>query len=196
MNGQRTADPSGAAAGGTGHIYLVAGPAELAERRRRLPRGTLVETWPDLYVPGEFWIGEEAKRLLDTAGPPITPKLSVNAARVRIYYGPRLDHIDSLPREESLRARVLSGHGIAVAWVTLGPGGERSDYEPGSAADPTFFLRRPRGATAHLWRLFRSKREATSYMREHFGQDPEAQEWAESLPVESYEELVDRAAGG
>jgi hypothetical protein len=27
-------------------------------------------------------------------------------------------------------------------------------------------------------------------MREHFGRDPEALEWAERLPVQDYEELI------
>lgn len=181
--------------GGGGWLYLVAGAADIAERRQRLPRGTLVETWPDLSVPGTFWIGEEARQLLDSIGTPLTPRLRVDATLVRIYYGPRLADLESLPREESLRARVLSGHGVAVAWVTVNERGERTSYEPESAADPIFFLRRPLGTAAHLWRLFQRKDEALGYLRAHFGQDPEAEQWAASLPVESYAELVERATG-
>ena len=79
---------------------------------------------------------------------------------------------------------------LAVAWITVNAFGERTEYEPQSPSDPIFFLRRPRGDTAHMWRLFRSRHDAIAYMREHFGRDPEALEWAEHLPVQDYEELI------
>ena len=109
-----------------------------------------------------------------------------------VFYSARLCDIESLPTEESLRARVLSGHGIAVAWITLDRFGERTEYEPRSLADPIFFLRRPRGEVAHVWRLFRSRREAVAYMGEHNRADAEALDRAKRLRVEDYEELLRR----
>jgi len=96
--------------------------------------------------------------------------------------------------EESLQARALSARGVAVAWITLNQFGERTEYEPQSPTDPIFFLRRPRGGAAHIWRLFRTKPEAIAYMREYYGKDPEAREWAQSLPVETFEELLEHLA--
>lgn len=101
----------------------------------------------------------------------------------------------SLPTEESLRARVLSAHGIAVAWTTLDQFGAAIEYQPESPLDPVFFLRRPGGAMAHRWRLFRTRQEAVVFMREFYGNDSEAGEWAASLPVESYETLLARYGG-
>lgn len=173
-----------------GHIYLIADGPEIGRRRPLVPPGGLIEAWPDLYVAGDFWLGGEAKALLDAAGPPLKPKLAVDGAFVPIYYGPRLCDIESLPLEESLQARVLSARGVAVAWITVNQFGERTVYEPQSPEDPIFFLRRPRGATAHVWRLFRTKPEAIAYMREYFGKDPEALEWAQSLPANNYEDLI------
>ena len=49
----------------------------------------------------------------------MTPALATPAEAVSIFHGPHLCDLESLPREESLRARVLSAHGIAVAWITL-----------------------------------------------------------------------------
>ena len=100
-------------------LYLVADGGEIARRRPLLPRGRLVEAWPDLYTRGEFWMSESAKSLLDGAGEPLPAKLELAAAAVPVYYGPRLCDIDSLPAEDSLQTRVLSAHGIAVAWITL-----------------------------------------------------------------------------
>ena len=173
-----------------GRIHLIAGGAEIARRRRLVPPGHLVEAWQDLRIPDRFWLDDEAKALLDATGAPLPVELSLDADRVEIFYGGRLDHIESLPTEASLRTRVVSAAGMAVAWITVNAFGERTEYEPKSPADPIFFLRRPRGDTAHIWRLFRSRPDANAYMREHFGRDPEALEWAARLPVQDYEELL------
>ncbi len=161
-----------------------------------VPRGRLVEAWPDLYVAGEFWLGDTSKALLDAVASPLGVKLAVDEAAVPIYYGPRLDAVDSLPLEESLRARVLSAHGIAAAWITLDQFGERTVYEPTGPTDPIFYLRRPAGSTAHIWRLFRTRVEARVYMAEYYGKDAEGREWADTLAAETYEDLLRRHARG
>jgi hypothetical protein len=173
-------------------LFLVGDPAEIARRRRQVPSGHVVEAWPDLQVAGECWIGETSKALLDAAGEPLPVRLSVDGARVPVYYGPRLRDVESLPTEESLRGRVLSAHGIAAAWITLDAAGERVTYEPASPDDPVFFLRRPGGSTAHVWRLFRRRVEAETYMREHYGRDEEAAAWARALPEAGWDDFIAR----
>jgi hypothetical protein len=176
-----------------GRVFLLADGGEVARRRTRLPRGHIVEAWPDLYAPGLVWIGETSKAVLDGASP-LEPLLSVDAADVSIYYGPRLTDLGSLPTEESLHARILSAHGMAAAWITLDQFGERAIHKAESPLDAVFFLRRPGSAPVHQWRLFRTRAEATLYMREYYGNDPEAQEWAAGLPVADYEELIARGS--
>jgi hypothetical protein len=111
---------------------------------------------------------------------------------VPVYYGPRLQDVESLPLEESLRARVLSARGIAVAWITYDQFGQRTVYEPTGPADPIFYLRRPGGTAAHIWRLFRTKPEARIYMAEYYGRDSEGRDWAETLPAETFDDLLAR----
>jgi len=111
---------------------------------------------------------------------------------VAVYYGPQLSDVESLPREESLRARVVSGRGIAAAWITLDRFGQVNAYEPQSPADPVFNLRRVGGGKGHLWRLFRTKAEAIVYMVESFGRESEGAEWARALGIDSFEDLVSR----
>lgn len=175
-------------------IFLVEDPAEIARRRKRAPPGSFVEAWPDLHVRGDVWIGEASKALLEAPGDPLPARLSVDGSHVPIYYGPRLSDLDSLPTAESVRARVLSAHGIGAAWITLDAAGVRTQYQPQSPEDPVFFLRRPGGSAAHLWRLFRSREEAVVYMREYYGRDPEGAVWAESLPATSWDDLIERHA--
>src|SRR5207244_3590585 len=81
--------------------------------------------------------------------------------------------LESLPREESLKTRVLSAHGIAVAWITLDRFGQRASHEPTSPDDPVFHLRRVGGGAGHLWRLFRTRQEAVVYLGEAYGRDSE-----------------------
>lgn len=176
-------------------LYFMAGGDEMVRRRSLVPRGSVVEAWADLVGGGTFWVGEESKRLLDAAGDtPMTPQLSVPAETVPIFYGPQLCDIESLPREESLRARVLSVHAIAVAWITLDRFGERVTYQPQGPADPIFHLRRPGGGAGHVWRRFETKADALAFMREVYGAESEAAEWAETLEVDDFESLLKRYA--
>ncbi len=175
-----------------GKLYLVTDGAEIASQRKLVAPGVLVEVWGDLYQAGHFWMGEETKGYLDSVGPPLTPRLILEPDAVSVYYGPRLCDVESLPGEESLKSRVLSARGIGVAWITVDQFGERTKYEPASPADPIFYLRRPGGQAAHVWRLFRAKDEAIVYMGEYYGKDSEARDWAQSLPVAGFEELLAR----
>jgi hypothetical protein len=172
-------------------LYLVAAGEEIARRRARLPAGSVIEAWGDLYAPGRFWMGAESKSLLDSVGDPVPVEVGLPASSIAVYYGPRLRDIDSLPPEESLKARVLSAHGIAVAWVTLDRFGERMIYQPTSPRDPMFHLRRRGGGAGHLWRLFSSRGTAVAYMREAYG-EAEAVEWAEAVAVEDFAALLQR----
>ena len=175
-------------------IFLVGDPAEIARRRKLVPADRFVEAWPDLHVRGDAWVGETSKSLLDAPGDPLPARLSVDAAHVPVYLGPRVCDVDALPSEESLRSRVLSAHGIAAMWITLDADGARTQYQPQSAEDPVFFLRRPGGSAAHLWRLFRHREEAVVYMREYYRGDPAGAAWAESLPAASWDDLIERHA--
>ena len=177
-------------------LYFMADTPEMLRRRARVPKGSVVEAWPDMGVGGTFWVGEDSRALLDAAGEaPMTAKLALPSEAVPIFYGPQLCDLESLPREESLRARVLSSHGVAVAWVTLNPMGERASHEPKSLDEPVFHLRRPGGGSGHLWRLFRTKAAAVAWMEHTYGKDSEGAEWARALPAEDFEALLKRHGG-
>ena len=173
-------------------VHLLTDATDVARRRKLAPPGRLLEAWPDLYTAGHAWVGEEARLLLETAGGSLSVALSLDAGAVPIYYGPRLQDVESLPLEDSLRARVLSAHGLAAAWITYDQFGARTVYEPTGPADPIFYLRRPGGAAAHIWRLFRTRPEARVYMAEYYGRDSEGRDWAEALPAETFEDLLAR----
>jgi hypothetical protein len=178
-----------------GRLFLVTDTEEIARRRARLA-GRLIEAWPDLYTPGEAWLGETALSVLEASGGPLAVKLSIDPAVVPVYYGPQLADVESLPLAESLLGRVLSAHGIAVAWITRDQFGERTHHEPRSPHDPIFYLRRPGGVVAHVWRLFRTRHEAWAYVAEDLRSDEEAQRWAERLAIAGWEELIQHHTRG
>ncbi len=175
-------------------LYLTTAKDEIARRRASAETGRIVEAWPDQADGSAVWIGEETKALLESIAGPLAVELSLPAESVAVYYGPQLCDLESLPREESLKARVLSGRGIAVAWITLDRFGQRASYEPASPADPVFHLRRVGGGAGHLWRLFRTREEAVTWMAEAYGRDSEGAEWARALPVEDLAGLIKRDA--
>ena len=175
-------------------LYLTTAKDEIARRRALAEKGRIVEAWPDQTDGGAVWIGEDTRALLESLGGPLTVELALPAESVAVYYGPQLCDIESLPREESLKTRVLSGHGIAVAWITLDRFGQRASYEPASPVDPVFHLRRGGGGAGHLWRLFRTREEAVTYMSEAYGRESEGAEWARALVVEDFTGLIKRDA--
>jgi hypothetical protein len=177
-------------------IHLLADGEEIARRRGRAPKDSVIEAWGDLYLPGLYWLGERSKAVLDALGPPLAAQLSIPAGAVPVYYGPQLCDLESLPTEESLRSRVLSAHGIAVAWITLDRFGQRTSHTPASPLDAAFHLRRLGGGAGHLWRLFTTRKDAADYLGEHYGRDAEALEWADKLPAESFDALVARYTSG
>jgi hypothetical protein len=201
-----------------GRVYLVTDCAEIERRRRTLP-GVLIEVWPDLHAgdlfwlgdeerrraaytaatrdarpDGLYWIGETSKAALDaTGGGRLAWELAIDESLVPVYYGPWLADADSLPQEESLRARALSAHAIAVAWSTYDRTGRRIEHRPASPLDATFHLRRPRGRALHLFHAFRTQAEALAAMGDRMADDPGACAWAASLPVPDFPELMKRA---
>ena len=201
-----------------GRIYLVSDRAEIERRRRALP-GVLIEVWPDLHAGdlfwmgddearraaytsegagppagGLFWIGETSKAALDGAGAPLAWDLAVDESAVPIYYGPAVRDAESLPREDSVRARVISAHAIAVAWATYDLSGARAEHRPQSPLDSLFYLRRPGGKTAHLFHAFATRPEAVMAMAERAAADATAIAWAESLGAQDFSDLLRRHA--
>jgi hypothetical protein len=200
-------------------LFLLTDRSEIERRRKLIGPGEVVEVWEALHAPdvswlgdpelrrvayqrggaipthGLFWVGESAKAALDHVGTPLAHLLAVPEASVPVYYGPWLRDAESLPSEESLKARVLSARGIAVVWATYDRFGARLDYQPVDPLDPVFYLRRARTRVLHAWRMFRSRVEAVRYATETLEGDEDASRWAAHIPSDDFDDLV-RQFGG
>ena len=173
---------------------MLTGRDEILRRRGLLPPGRIAEVWADHLAADILWVAEDSKGLLDSVGDPLTAALTLDAGRVGLYYGPRLCDLDSLPPEDSVKARALSAHAIAAAWITMDRFGERTTYQPQSFTDPVFYLRRVGGGASHVWRTFSTRAQAVAYMRESYGDDDEAQSWAAALAADDFDQLITRHA--
>ncbi|HYB72929.1 MAG TPA: hypothetical protein VED18_06125 [Candidatus Sulfotelmatobacter sp.] len=177
-----------------GMLVLVRATADFRARRERaareLPKGMLVETWRDVFLPDLFWMGEETKAALDAGGAASLPAVArVDEEAVPIWRG-TVEDAESLPPPRSIRTRTLAGHGIAVAWVQSLKAGARLPHEPTGPEDAFFYLMRMGGSPNHLWRLFRSRADAQHHFTRALPADAAAAVWAETLPHEDYGALL------
>ncbi len=176
-------------------IYHIDDARVVRERQRALPKGTVAEVWPDVFEEGSFWVSGVTKQLLEGDGPPLASSVSVEGSRVPIYFPEEPRDGGSLPSEESLRVRVLAGHGVAVTWYgATSPVGARPLPEPTSPEDAFFYLMKMGGRVNHAWRLFRTREDAVDFMTRFFPDDPRGKAWAEALPVARFSELLQLAA--
>ena len=162
-----------------------------AARRRIQDRwpGRYFEIWPDVFEEGLYWVGGEAKALLDELKVPHEIRYAVDDEQVPIFYGgPPLGTPDVFPGAESVRARTLAGRGIGVALVEEGSG--RPSLEPSGPEDAYFFLSRPRAGRYFIWRLFRSKEDARAFIRKHQVADADLDGWLTASPVERFADLA------
>jgi hypothetical protein len=183
-------------AGMISQITLVqgAGLGELWPKLRQALQGRYVEIWSDVFQDGRFWVGREARAALEEAGIAFEETHRIPADRVRIHYTSHLrPEPGTLPEEDSVRARVLAGHGIAAALVFVGDGTQMPPEEPTDPKDALFYLSRPGARCYYLWRLFRSREDAEGYVVQRLGPDDAARAWLASIPALSYGELVEMA---
>ena len=172
------------------------GLGDLWRQLRQALKGRYVEIWSDVFEEGVFWVADEAKQALEEVKIPFKVPGQISADLVRIYYAPHLQPDPaSLPNEDSVKARVLAGHGIGAVLFFIGDGKQMPPEEPTHPKDALFYLSKPGAKYYYLWRLFRSKEDAEGYVVQKFKDDEEAKAWADSIPVLSYGELLEKGDG-
>lgn len=163
----------------------------LWQQLRQLLKGRYVEVWADVFEEGVFWVADEAKAALEEVKIPFKLLNQIPADRVKVFFAPRLQPDPaSLPNEDSVKARILAGHGIGAVLFFIGDGQQMPPEEPTSPKDALFYLSKPGAKYYYLWRLFRSKEDAEHYMIQKFQDVEEAKSWAATIPVLAYGEFL------
>ncbi len=168
---------------------------DLWQQLRQVLKGRYVEVWSDVFEEGIFWVADGAKAALEEVKVPFALLNQIVADRIKVFYAARLQPDPaSLPNEDSVRARVLAGHGIGAVLFFIGDGHEMPPEEPTSPKDALFYLSKPGAKHYCLWRLFRSKEDAEHFVAQKFRDDEGAKNWVASIPVLAYGELLQNAA--
>lgn len=169
------------------------GLGELWRQLRERLKGRYVEIWSDVFEEGNFWVADEARAALEEVKIPFETVRQIPADRVKVYRAAHL-HTDpeSLPKEDSVRARVLAGHGIGAVLFFIGDGKMMPPEEPTHPRDALFYLSKPGAKQYYLWRLFRSKEDAELHVTHKLKEDEGARDWVASFPVLSYSELAEK----
>jgi len=163
----------------------------LWQQLRQVLKGRYVEIWTDVFEEGIFWVADEAKLALDEVKIRFKLLNQIPADRIKVFYAPHLESDPaSLPHEHSVKARVLAGHGIGAVLFFIGDGQRMPPEEPTNPKDALFYLSKPGAKHYCLWRLFRSKEDAEHYVVQRFREDEAARQWAASIPVLAYGELL------
>jgi len=170
------------------------GLGDLWRQLREVLKGRYVEIWTDVFENGVFWVADEAKLALENVKIPFTVLSRIPADWVKIYHARQLEPGPaSLPHEDSVKARILAGHGIGAVLFFIGDGQKMPPEEPTDPRDALFYLSMPGAKCYCLWRLFRSREDAEAHVAQRFKDDEAAKTWAASLPVLAYGELLERA---
>ena len=172
------------------------GLGDLWRQLRQALKGRYVEIWSDVFDEGIFWVADEARTALEEVKVPFKIIGQIPADRVKVYYAHHLQpDPESLPNEDSVKARVLAGHGVGAVLFFIGDGQTMPPEEPTGPRDALFYLIKPGARYYYLWRLFRSREDAEGYAAQKLKDDEPARAWAASIPVLCYKELLEKAGG-
>ena len=150
-----------------------------------------VEIWVDVFDPAIHWAAEVARAVLDEVGIGYRVTGEVNAEAIPVFFPAGLETPpEILPDGDSLRARILAGHGIAAALVSVASSANPPREEPTTPEDSLFYLSKPGGGRYCIWRLFRSKEDAVYHMQRSFPDDPGGAEWIEQVRGGDYTSLL------
>lgn len=173
------------------------GLGDLWRQLRQALKGRYVEIWSDVFEEGIYWVADEAKRALEEVNIPFKVPSQIPADLVKVYHARHLlPDPASLPDEDSVKARVLAGHGIGAVLFFIGDGKQMPPEEPTDPKDALFYLSRPGAKYYYLWRLFRSREDAETYAVQRLKADEDAKAWAISIPVLTYRELLESVQAG
>jgi len=166
--------------------------SDLWQTLRHVLKGRYIEIWSDVFEPGILWVADEARQVLEEVGIAFTVLAQIPSDSIPVYHARHLQpDPESLPGEDSVKARVLAGHGIGAVLFFIGDGKQMPPEESTGPKDALFYLSKPGAGYYYLWRLFRSKEDAEHYVTQQMLKDDEdAQRWAASIPVTAYEELL------
>lgn len=167
------------------YYFTVEDESLLAEAFPRFEEDVYAIAYKLVGTDDVFVTTAETKEAMDRHDVPYNALASEDSNVVALHHNP-LSREELAEYEDALKALALAYRAIGISCV--GINGESSVKLADGSKRYTYFTA-PAGHT-FLWRLFYHRDEALSFLSEQLGDDDQAREWAESLPLDSAAQLA------
>lgn len=129
----------------------------------------------------------ETMSAMDRSDVPYNVLAEEDGRKISLLHSP-LSREELADHEDSLKALALAYRSIGLACVGVNGEGNLGFDLSNNGTDSYTYFTAPAGHT-FIWRLFKQRDEAKEFLDKLTVGDDEAIEWAESLPLESADEL-------
>ena len=169
------------------YYFTIEDESMLAEAFTEIDDDVFAITYKVAGTEDVFVTTEETREAMDRTDVPYNLLAEEDATRVSIYHTP-LSREELVDYEDALKALALAYRAIAIACV--GVNGETDlGFELTESAKRYTYFTAPAGHT-FIWRLFHERREAEEFLSKLTLGEKEAAAWAQSIPLESSDDLV------
>lgn len=165
------------------YYITVEDESVLAETFPRFGEDTYAIAYKVEGTQDVFVTTSETKDAMERHDVPFNPLAEEDGIKVGIHHS-ELSREELADYEAALKALALAHRSIGL--LCIGVNGDDIDLSEG--VDHYCYFTAPAGHT-FLWRWFASRDDAIDFVREHLEGDEEALDWAETMPLESSDEL-------
>jgi hypothetical protein len=167
------------------YYFTVEDESLLGESFPRFEEDSFAVAYKVVGTDDVFVTTAETREAMERHDLPYNQLAEEDGTKIAIHHSPMsLEELGDF--EEQLKALALAYRAIGMTCVGVN-GVSKPDFSDG--VQHYSYFTAPAGHT-FLWRLFTEREEAVSYFRERHGDDEEALEWAETLPLSSAAELA------
>ena len=166
------------------YYFTVEDESVLGETFPRFGDDTYAIAYKVLGTDDVFVTTAETKDAMERHDVPYNPLAEEDGIRVSIHHT-ELSREELGDYEDSLKALSLAYRSIGL--ICVGVNGDKVDLSDG--VEHYCYFTAPAGHT-FIWRSFGSREEATDFVAARYPEDDMAKDWASSLPLDTYEQLV------
>ncbi len=167
------------------YYFTVEDESLLGETFPRFEDDTFAIAYKVMGTDDVFITTSETKEAMDRHDVPYSCLAEEDGIKISVHHS-ALSQEELGEFEDQLKALALAYRAIGLSCVGVN-GASKPDFSDG--VQHYSYFTAPAGHT-FLWRLFTERDEAVDFFKQRHADDEEAIEWAETLPLDSAEELA------